>query len=57
LETRGIPASQIQPRGMGKAYPVASNDTPEGRQQNRRVEIVFSDNAGRFAQGASATQR
>jgi len=57
LESRGIQASQIQPRGLGKSYPVASNDTPEGRQQNRRVEIVFSDTTGRFAQGATATQR
>jgi outer membrane protein OmpA-like peptidoglycan-associated protein len=30
-------------RGMGKIMPVASNDTPEGRQMNRRVEIVISD--------------
>lgn len=51
LETRGIPAEQIQTAGRGKAFPVASNDTPEGRQQNRRVEIVFSDESGRFAQG------
>src|ERR1700761_2136651 len=57
LESRGIQSAQIQTRGMGKSYPVASNDTPEGRQQNRRVEIVFSDNTGRFAQGATATQR
>ena len=57
LESRGISADQIQSRGMGKQYPVATNATPEGRQQNRRVEIVFSDNTGRFAQGASASQR
>lgn len=50
LESRGVPASQIQTIGRGKAYPVATNDTPEGRQQNRRVEIVFSDASGRFAQ-------
>ena len=30
-------------RGFGKIRPVATNDTPEGRQQNRRVEIVISD--------------
>ncbi len=57
LESRGISADQIQTAGRGKAYPVASNDTPEGRQQNRRVEIVFSDASGRFAQGARAMQR
>jgi outer membrane protein OmpA-like peptidoglycan-associated protein len=57
LESRGIPADQIQTLGRGKAYPVASNDTPEGRQQNRRVEIVFSDASGRFAQSSGAVQR
>jgi OmpA-OmpF porin, OOP family len=57
LESRGISAVQIQTLGRGKAYPVASNDTPEGRQQNRRVEIVFSDASGRFAQESGAVQR
>ena len=57
LESRGIPAAQVQTMGRGKNYPVASNDTPEGRQQNRRVEIVFSDASGRFAQGSGAAQR
>jgi outer membrane protein OmpA-like peptidoglycan-associated protein len=57
LASRGISDAQIQTLGRGKAYPVASNDTPEGRQQNRRVEIVFSDASGRFAQGAGAVQR
>jgi outer membrane protein OmpA-like peptidoglycan-associated protein len=57
LVSRGIAADQIQTLGRGKAYPVASNDTPEGRQQNRRVEIVFSDASGRFAQSSGAVQR
>lgn len=57
LESRGIPSAQVQTLGRGKAYPVASNDTAEGRQRNRRVEIVFSDASGRFAQGSQATQR
>jgi outer membrane protein OmpA-like peptidoglycan-associated protein len=52
LMSRGISTDQLQTLGRGKGYPVASNDTPEGRQQNRRVEIVFSDASGRFAQGA-----
>ena len=51
LEVRNVPADRYVVEGLGKEYPVASNNTPEGRQQNRRVEIVFSDNAGRFAEG------
>ncbi len=34
-----IPANQVQAKGYGSAEPVASNDTPEGRQQNRRTEV------------------
>jgi outer membrane protein OmpA-like peptidoglycan-associated protein len=51
LEARGIAPGQIQTAARGKDFPVASNETAEGRQQNRRVEIVFSDESGRFAQG------
>jgi len=54
LQMRGVPADRYQIEGLGKEYPVASNDTPAGRQQNRRVEIVFSDEAGRFAEGETA---
>lgn len=54
LRTRGVPADRYDVEGLGKEYPVASNNTPEGRQQNRRVEIVFSDESGRFAQGETA---
>lgn len=39
LATAGIPDSTIQQTGKGEAAPVANNDTPEGRQQNRRVEV------------------
>ena len=42
LVQQGIPDGSISARGLGKAGPVASNDTPEGRQQNRRVELVLS---------------
>jgi len=49
LENRGISAARIQAVGRGKVAPVAGNDTPAGRQQNRRVEIIFSDAQGRFA--------
>ena len=39
-----LPADRmIAVLGFGKLRPVATNDTPEGRQTNRRVEIVISD--------------
>ena len=48
LEGRGISAQRIQAVGRGKSAPVAGNDTAAGRQQNRRVEIIFSDANGQF---------
>src|SRR5260370_14835459 len=45
LVQQGIPESAIVAHGFGKTRPVASNDTPEGRQQNRRVELVISGEA------------
>jgi outer membrane protein OmpA-like peptidoglycan-associated protein len=52
LSVRGIDPTRIQARGLGKDYPVANNDTREGQQANRRVEIVFSDKEGGFPAGA-----
>jgi outer membrane protein OmpA-like peptidoglycan-associated protein len=54
LVQQGIPESNIAARGLGKAGPVASNDTPEGRQQNRRVELVLSGAAIGTTDTASA---
>ncbi|WP_431258461.1 OmpA family protein [Roseateles chitinivorans] len=48
LVKRGVDAGRIDVRGNGEARPVASNDNAAGRQQNRRVEIVFSDERGAF---------
>lgn len=45
LVQQGISDSTIVARGLGKTGPVATNDTPEGRQQNRRVELVLSGEA------------
>lgn len=42
LAEQGVPASAIAARGFGKTQPVASNDTAEGRQRNRRVELVVN---------------
>ena len=51
LVQQGITGEAIVSRGLGKSEPVASNDTPEGRQQNRRVEIVLSGDAIGGAEG------
>lgn len=40
LEEKGIDASRITARGEGENNPIASNDTREGREQNRRVEVT-----------------
>ena len=40
MEKRGIPRESLYFQGAGEAYPVADNNTEEGRAQNRRVEIV-----------------
>jgi outer membrane protein OmpA-like peptidoglycan-associated protein len=42
LTQAGMPAASVTTKGFGKTQPVASNDTPQGRQQNRRVELVIS---------------
>jgi len=41
LVQNGVDGARIAARGHGEAYPVASNETEAGRQQNRRVEIIF----------------
>lgn len=41
LQNQGISPDRISTRGLGQDYPVATNATPAGRQQNRRVEITI----------------
>lgn len=41
LSTNGIPTARLSYRGYGETRPVASNDTPEGRAANRRVEMTI----------------
>ncbi|HXJ05662.1 MAG TPA: OmpA family protein [Candidatus Acidoferrum sp.] len=55
LAEQGVPASSITAKGFGKTQPVASNDTAEGRQRNRRVELVVNGDAIGNASSASAT--
>ena len=40
FQAEGIAADRMTVKGMGEANPVASNETREGREQNRRVEVV-----------------
>lgn len=49
LRERGVPADQIRSVGKGETTPVASNDTASGRQANRRVELIFSQDSSRVA--------
>lgn len=42
LVAQGVPASSVTAKGFGSADPVASNATPDGRAQNRRVAITVS---------------
>lgn len=46
LATNNIARNRIDTMGYGESYPKATNDTSSGRQQNRRVEIVISDEQG-----------
>ncbi|MDZ7790423.1 MAG: OmpA family protein [Xanthomonadales bacterium] len=45
LVQRGVDEDRIRTRGYGPDYPVATNETQAGRQLNRRVEVIISDDA------------
>ncbi|WP_156328205.1 MULTISPECIES: OmpA family protein [unclassified Massilia] len=40
--SQGVNPNLVSAKGFGDADPVASNDTPEGRAQNRRVELTIA---------------
>jgi chemotaxis protein MotB len=42
LISQGVKPNLVSARGFGEAEPVASNDTPAGRAQNRRVELTLA---------------
>jgi outer membrane protein OmpA-like peptidoglycan-associated protein len=44
LVQRGVDPARVTTQGLGQDYPVASNATEAGRQQNRRVEVVVQTN-------------
>jgi chemotaxis protein MotB len=43
LVAQGVPANIVYSTGLGESHPLATNDTPEGRAKNRRVEIDIVD--------------
>jgi outer membrane protein OmpA-like peptidoglycan-associated protein len=45
----GVGPERLSTQGFGESNPVAGNDTASGRQQNRRVEIILSDESGAVA--------
>lgn len=49
LVNDGVEATRISARGLGPADPIGDNATKAGREENRRVELVFSDSDGQFA--------
>jgi OOP family OmpA-OmpF porin len=44
LVSKGVDGARLTPVGYGKTKPIATNDTAEGRAQNRRVDLVVSAN-------------
>jgi len=42
LISRGVSSARIQTQGMGESYPVADNNTADGRSRNRRVEVKIT---------------
>jgi outer membrane protein OmpA-like peptidoglycan-associated protein len=53
LVADGVAPERIVSRGLGEAFPIASNASPAGRRLNGRVEILIGEHAGRAAVGAS----
>lgn len=43
LIDQGVSSTQIEAQGRGESEPVAENSSPEGRANNRRVEIIVEN--------------
>lgn len=56
LVARGVPAARIKTKGMAFLEPIASNDTPEGRALNRRVEIIVKAETEETLMGSVKTK-
>jgi outer membrane protein OmpA-like peptidoglycan-associated protein len=49
LMQRDVARSQMTALGKGENFPIASNDSADGRQSNRRVELIFTEDQTRVA--------
>jgi chemotaxis protein MotB len=56
IESSKIPPDALEVAGLGEHHPVAGNDTPEGRRQNRRIEIIFYSRAKSLAKELPKTK-
>jgi outer membrane protein OmpA-like peptidoglycan-associated protein len=56
LVSRGVDENRIRAEGRGEAEPIASNDDPEGRANNRRVELVVREAEGDASSASDAKQ-
>lgn len=57
LATLGVSEARIRSQGYGATMPIATNDTPEGRAQNRRVEIKIVPISQEQVQSAKSNPR
>ena len=57
LVSGGVDPARLQAVGRGMQLPLATNDTAAGRQLNRRVELIFSNEQGQFASIGAPTAR
>ncbi len=53
LDNQGVDPHRLAPMGYGEYHPVTSNETREGRQKNRRVEIVILPRAQKVAESSA----
>lgn len=53
VNKKGLDPEKVSATGCGEYRPVASNETPEGRQKNRRVEIIIRPRLARSVEGAA----
>ncbi len=55
LKNNGVPSSRMEAFGLAYDYPVATNDTPEGRALNRRVEVYITADETMIQQAEAGT--